>query len=41
MFDFTVKNYKVTHFKNRPKKADFYPFEIIGRMQRCYRLLLL
>ena len=41
MFGFVIKHYKVTHFKSRPKKADFYPFEIIGGTQRCYRLCIL
>ena len=30
MFGFAIKHYKVTHFESRPKKAIFYPFEIIG-----------
>ena len=30
MFGFVIKHYKVTHFKRRPKKADFYLYEIIG-----------
>ena len=30
MFGFVIKHYKVTHFKSRPKKADFYLMKSLG-----------
>jgi hypothetical protein len=30
MFGFTIKHYKVTHFKSRPKKVIFYLFESLA-----------